>query len=86
MKRETTYSKTGKKLYVLRDKKGHFKDIQSFKRAHAADIKRTAQGEKRQRLIDYITAFYVMANGGSIAQFNKAWFKMVAKIDKLGIV
>ena len=30
---------------ILRDKKGKFKDIQSYKRAHGADIKRSAKKE-----------------------------------------
>jgi hypothetical protein len=30
----------------VRDKEGKFKDIQTFKRAHSADIKRKAKKEK----------------------------------------
>jgi hypothetical protein len=45
-KRTTHRSSTGKKLYAVRDSKGRFKDIQSYKRAHAADIKRKAKNEK----------------------------------------
>lgn len=37
----------GKKLYAVRDRRGRFKDIQTYKRAHSADIKRRARGEKR---------------------------------------
>ena len=44
-KRTTLRSSKGKKLYAVRDKKGKFKDIQSFKRAHGQDIKRKAKGE-----------------------------------------
>lgn len=32
-------SSTGTKLYALRDKTGKFKDIQTYARAHAADIR-----------------------------------------------
>jgi hypothetical protein len=42
------YSARGKKLYAKRDKKGRFKDIQTYKRAHTSDMKRKAKGEKRK--------------------------------------
>jgi DNA-binding protein HU-beta len=45
MSRTTHRSKGGKKLYAKRDKKGKFKDIQSFKKAHAQDIKRKSKEE-----------------------------------------
>ena len=45
--RRTTHRSTaGKKLYAVRDEKGRFKDIQTFKRAHGSDIKRKATGEQ----------------------------------------
>jgi hypothetical protein len=44
-KRSTMRSSKGTKLYAKRDKKGKFKDIQSYKRAHGRDIKRQAKGE-----------------------------------------
>jgi hypothetical protein len=37
---------TGKKLDAVRDSKGRFKDIQTYKRAHSQDIKRKAKKEK----------------------------------------
>ena len=44
--RRTTHRSTkGTKLYAVRDKKGKFEDIQSYKRAHGADIKRKAKKE-----------------------------------------
>lgn len=43
MKRTTHRSKSGKKLYAVRDKKGKFKDIQSYKRAHRQDIRRKSK-------------------------------------------
>ena len=46
MKRTVLRSKTGKKLYAVRDKKGRFVDIQSYKKAHGQDIKRKAKKEK----------------------------------------
>jgi hypothetical protein len=45
-KRTTHRSTTGKKLYAVRDKEGKFKDIQSYKRAHSADLKRKSKKEK----------------------------------------
>jgi hypothetical protein len=39
-RRTVLRSSSGKKLYAVRDKTGKFKDIQSYARAHAADIKR----------------------------------------------
>jgi DNA-binding protein HU-beta len=45
MKRTTHRSSTGTKLYAVRDSKGRFKDIQTYKRAHAMDIKRTSKAE-----------------------------------------
>ena len=44
-KRTTLRSSKGKKLYAVRRADGTFKDIQSYKRAHAQDIKRSTKGE-----------------------------------------
>jgi hypothetical protein len=45
-KRTTHRSSSGKKLYAVRDKKGRFKDIQSYQRAHSADMRRKSTKEK----------------------------------------
>jgi len=46
MARRTTHrSSTGTKLYAVRDTEGKFKDIQTYKRAHGQDIKRTSKAE-----------------------------------------
>jgi hypothetical protein len=45
-RRTTHRSSTGTKLYAVRDSKGRFKDIQIYKRAHGADIKRKGKREK----------------------------------------
>lgn len=45
MARTTHRSSKGTKLYAVRDKAGQFKDIQTYKRAHAQDIKRTSKAE-----------------------------------------
>ena len=48
MARRTTHRSTaGKKLYAVRDKSGRFKDIQTYERAHRADIKRKSGAEKK---------------------------------------
>ena len=44
-KRTTHRSSAGKKLYAVRDSSGRFKDIQTYERAHRADIKRKSKGE-----------------------------------------
>ena len=44
-RRTTHRSSTGTKLYAVRDAKGRFKDIQTYKRAHGADLKRTGKDE-----------------------------------------
>ncbi len=47
-RRTVLRSSKGKKLYAARDKKGKFKDIQTYKRAMGQDLKRKAKGEKRK--------------------------------------
>ena len=49
-KRTTHRSAKGTKLYAVRDKTGQFKDIQTYKRAHAADLKRTSKAEPAKRV------------------------------------
>ena len=45
-RRTTHRSSKGKKLYAVRDRRGKFRDVQTFKRAHGQDIKRRAKAEK----------------------------------------
>jgi hypothetical protein len=48
MARRTTHrSRSGKKLYAVRDSKGRFKDIQTYERAHGQDIKRKSGAERK---------------------------------------
>lgn len=54
LKRTTHRSSKGTKLYAVRDSKGRFVDIQTYKRAHAMDIKRKSKAEaaaKRKKSI-----------------------------------
>ena len=39
----------GKKLYAVRDSGGRFKDIQTYERAHRADLKKYGEREPAQR-------------------------------------
>ena len=48
-RRTTHRSKRGKKLYAVRDRKGRFKDIQTYKRAHGMDIKRRSKAETAKK-------------------------------------
>jgi uncharacterized protein YjhX (UPF0386 family) len=45
-RRTTHRSSKGTKLYAKRDAKGRITDIQTYKRAHGADLKRKAKAEK----------------------------------------
>jgi len=50
MARRTTHrSVAGRKLYAVRDSSGRFKDIQTYERAHRADLARTSKKEKAAR-------------------------------------
>lgn len=64
-KRTVLRSSTGKKLYAVRDAGGRFKDIQSYARAHAADMRRTSKAEA--------------AAGGKAARKSKAKSKAKTK-------
>ena len=48
-KRTTHRSSSGKKLYAVRDSKGRFKDIQTYQRAHAADLRKKSKAEKKAK-------------------------------------
>lgn len=49
LNRTTHRSSTGTKLYAVRDAKGRFVDIQTYKRAHAMDMKKKARVEKKKK-------------------------------------
>ena len=42
-RRTTLRSSKGTKLYAVRNKKGQFKDIQTYKRAHTADMRKKSR-------------------------------------------
>ena len=44
-RRTTMRSSKGTKLYAVRDASGRFKDIQTYARSHAADLRRTSKSE-----------------------------------------
>ena len=45
IKRTTMYSTKGTKLYAVRNADGTFKDIQTYKRAHKADMAHKSKAE-----------------------------------------
>lgn len=45
-KRTTLRSSKGKKLYAVRNEDGTFKDIQTYEKAHKADLKKKSTAEK----------------------------------------
>jgi aconitate hydratase len=45
-RRTTMRSSKGTKLYAVRTKDGKFQDVQTYRRAHAADLRRRSQAEK----------------------------------------
>ena len=47
-KRTTHRSVSGTKLYAVRDSKGRFKDIQTYKRAHSADLRKKSKSEGKK--------------------------------------
>jgi hypothetical protein len=46
--RTTHRSSAGKKLYAVRDAEGKFLDIQTYERAHRADLSKKSKAEKLQ--------------------------------------
>jgi hypothetical protein len=46
-RRTTHRSTTGKKLYAVRDAGGRFKDIQTYERAHRADLAAKSKAETK---------------------------------------
>ena len=48
-RRTTHRSSKGKKLYAVRNVSGRFKDIQTYERAHRADLAKTSKAEKTAR-------------------------------------
>ena len=48
-RRTTHRSSKGKKLYAVRDASGQFKDIQTYERAHRADVAKSSKPEKTAR-------------------------------------
>jgi hypothetical protein len=67
--RRTTHRSTaGKKLYAVRDAGGRFKDIQTYERAHRADLAQTSKAEA--------------AKGKKVAKKKAAKKKTVKKATK----
>jgi hypothetical protein len=47
--RTTHRSRSGKKLYAKRNRKGQFEDIQTYKRAHGQDVQRSSKKERASK-------------------------------------
>lgn len=47
--RTTHRSTSGTKLYAVRDSQGRFKDIQTYKRAQAQDLRKTSKAEAAKK-------------------------------------
>jgi hypothetical protein len=47
VRRTTLRSSKGTKLYAVRNADGTFKDIQTYKRAHSADLRKTSKAEAK---------------------------------------
>ena len=47
--RTTHRSSTGKKLYAVRDEKGRFTDIQTYQKAHSADLRKQHTKSDKKR-------------------------------------
>ena len=90
-RRTTMRSRSGKKLYAVRDESGQFKDIQTYKRAHGADMrhkskaeKETAQGpiEKKVRKAATDAVASVKSSvRGAVAAVQKAAKRAVKKVS-----
>ena len=78
-KRTVLYSSAGKKLYAKRDAGGRFKDIQSYQRAHAADLKRTAKAEAPRKAASGKKAAAPGKDGAVTAAPNKATPRKTAR-------
>ena len=52
-KRTTHRSRKGAKLYAVRDSRGRIKDIQTYKRAHSADLRKKSKAEKHEKKLTW---------------------------------
>jgi DNA-binding protein HU-beta len=48
-RRTTHRSRSGKKLYAVRGADGRFKDIQTYERAHRADLAKSSKAERARK-------------------------------------
>mgnify|MGYP001148856932 CR=1 FL=1 len=85
-RRTTLRSRSGKKLYAVRNADGSFKDIQTYKRAHAADLRRKSKDESaaagvatRAKKAVKKTARKAVGVAGSLLAQAKQVVKRVAK-------
>ena len=48
-RRTTHRSSAHRKLYAVRDRQGHFRDIQQYRRAHRADLAHKSRAEREAK-------------------------------------
>lgn len=86
-RRTTHRSSKGTKLYAVRKEDGTFADIQTYKRAHAADLRRSAAGETSAKSkaatspAKKAVKQAVDAGSGLLARAKKAVAGMVDKVS-----
>ena len=84
MKRTTHRSSKGTKLYAVRDKRGKFKDIQTYKRAHRADLRLQHTKSDRKR-IEKLDEQIIMLTGRVVA-LTEIIRGMNKKMKEYGII
>lgn len=87
-RRTTMRSRSGTKLYAVRDKAGQFKDIQTYQRAHAADIKRKSKAEtalenKLKKVAGVAVRTVRSSVKGAAAKVEKAAKRAVKRVSSL---
>jgi len=85
-RRTTMRSRSGKKLYAVRDESGKFKDIQTYQRAHAADLRHKSKDEKAASSGSIESKVRKAAKGavksvkGAVAAVERAAKRVVKKV------
>lgn len=87
-RRTTMRSRSGTKLYAVRDKSGQFKDIQTYKRAHAADLRRKSKDEsalenKLKKVAGTAVKTVQRSVKGAVATVQKAAKSAVKRVSSL---
>ena len=81
-RRTTMRSSTGTKLYAVRDGDGKFKDIQTYKRAHGADLRHKSKAEKAAARGPIETAVVEAAND-AVKKVKKTVLGAVTAVERV---